>query len=128
MVLLCLKFLTSEVSSAVGYKLLCNYLSMSLTKSTFCGFFLNIISCTTVSGLQTLIKCANHYINEHGLAFNASKTSCVIFGKCYFEQPKWLVYSGIIYKKKYDQVISQYKVNCVAVINIANAYQLAGGY
>ncbi len=44
-----------------------------------------------MSGLQTLIKCANHYINEHGLAFNASKTSCVIFGKCCFEQPKWFL-------------------------------------
>ncbi len=32
------KFLTSEVSSTVGYKLLCRYLSMSLPKSTFCGF------------------------------------------------------------------------------------------
>ncbi len=39
------KFLTSEVSSTVGYKLLCSYLSMSLTKSTFCGGVLNIMSC-----------------------------------------------------------------------------------
>ncbi len=44
-----------------------------------------------MSDLQTLIRCANHYITEHGLAFNASKTSCVIFGKCYFEQPKWFL-------------------------------------
>ncbi len=40
----------------------------------------------TVSGLQTLIKCANHYTTDHGLAFNAFKTSCVIFGKYYFKQ------------------------------------------
>ncbi len=33
------KFLRSEVSSTVGYKLLCSYLSMSLTKSTFCVVF-----------------------------------------------------------------------------------------
>ncbi len=46
---------------------------------------------TTVSGLQTLIKCDNHYITEHRLAFNASKTSHVIFGKCFFEQPKWFL-------------------------------------
>ncbi len=44
-----------------------------------------------MSGLQTLFKCANHYITENGLAFNASKTSGVIFGKCYFEQPKWFL-------------------------------------
>ncbi len=68
---------------------------------------------TTVSGLQTFIKCANHYITEHGPAFNASKTSCVIFGKCYFEQPKWFLnetelkcdnemkYLGAILSKKY---------------------------
>ena len=44
---------------------------------------------------------------------NASKTSCVIFGKCYFEQPKWFLngtelkcdnemkYLGAILSKKY---------------------------
>ncbi len=45
----CYCFTTSEVSSTVGYNLLCSYLSMSLTKSTFC-VFLNkyIISCTYI--------------------------------------------------------------------------------
>ncbi len=36
-------FLTSEVISTVGYKLLCSYLSMSLSKSTFL-FCFNVIS------------------------------------------------------------------------------------
>ncbi len=66
-----------------------------------------------MSGLKTLITCANHYITEHGLKFNASKTSYVIFGKCYFEQLKWVLngtelkcdnemkYLGVILSKKY---------------------------
>jgi hypothetical protein len=68
---------------------------------------------TTVSGLQTMIECANLYVIEHGLCFNASKTSCVTFGKCHFERPTWslngielpvddeLNYLGAILSKKY---------------------------
>ena len=44
---------------------------------------------TTVTGLQRLINVANKYITEHGLSFNPSKTSCVIFGKRYLENPTW---------------------------------------
>ncbi len=44
----------------------------------------------TVTGLQTLIQRANKYITDHGLSFNASKTSCVTFGKCHLEpSPVW---------------------------------------
>ncbi len=54
------KFLTSEVSSTVGYKLLCSYLTMSLTKSSFCGFFcgfFNIISSIYIQVFLLAISC-----------------------------------------------------------------------
>lgn len=66
-----------------------------------------------MSGLQTLIKCTDHYKTEHKMAFNATKTICVTFGKCYFEQPKWFLngtevkcdnemnYLGTVISKKY---------------------------
>jgi hypothetical protein len=40
--------------------------------------------------LQKLIDVANNYLNEHDLNFNAQKTKCTIFGKCFFVQnPSW---------------------------------------
>ncbi len=63
--------------------------------------------------LGELINYANHYITEHGVAFNAAQTRCVIYGKCYFKQPKWFLngteskfddkikYLGAIFSKKH---------------------------
>ena len=42
----------------------------------------DILLCsTTPTGLQDLINTANKYINENGLRFNPSKTSCLLVGK-----------------------------------------------
>ena len=42
----------------------------------------DILLCsTTPTGLQDLINTANKYINENGLCFNPSKTSCLLVGK-----------------------------------------------
>ncbi len=48
-----------------------------------------LLTSATVTGLQKLIMYANKYIIEHGLSFNAKKTTCVTFGKCYVERPAW---------------------------------------
>ena len=48
-----------------------------------------LFSLTSV-GLQTLINIANRYITNHGLAFNPSKTECMISGGNPFSvQPEW---------------------------------------
>ncbi len=70
--------LTENLSNSFG--------GLRITKTSYNVFIYAdelLLICTTVSGLQTPIKCANHYMTEHGLAFNASRTSCVIFGKSY---------------------------------------------
>ncbi len=92
-----------------------------------------------MSGLQTLIKCANHYIIEHRLAFNASKTSCVVFGKCYFEQPKWFLngtelkcdnemkYLGAILLKKYTHQQERLKASHKAFYGSQGSGMCANG-
>ncbi len=50
------KFLTSEVSSTVGYKLLCSYLNMSLTKSTFFCFVLSLLTIDKFRSESELLK------------------------------------------------------------------------
>ena len=44
----------------------------------------------SVTGLQKLMDVANKYVINHGLSFNAKKSSCSVFGKHYLElEPKW---------------------------------------
>ena len=44
----------------------------------------------TASGLQYLINTATAYIESHGLRFNPSKTSCVLFGPHTLQtRPEW---------------------------------------
>ena len=44
---------------------------------------------STSTGLQSLIDKASIYLNDHGLRFNAEKTKCCIFGKCFLETASW---------------------------------------
>ena len=51
-----------------------------------------LISSTSVTGLQCLINKANRYIKQHGLRFNPSKTSCMLFGNNPFDSlPVWTI-------------------------------------
>ena len=51
----------------------------------------------TVTGLQRMIDHANTYVCENGLSFNASKTKCVIYGKCYLDpKPTWNLSGNIL--------------------------------
>ena len=44
----------------------------------------------SVTGLQKLMDVANKYVINHGLSFNAKKSSCSVFGKHYLEsEPQW---------------------------------------
>ena len=48
--------------------------------------------CTTVTGLQSLMNVANSYVKDHGLRFNANKTSGFIMGSNPFTTvPKWSI-------------------------------------
>ena len=53
----------------------------------------DILLCsTTPTGLQDLINTANKYINENGLRFNPTKTSCLLVGKNPFtSMPEWVI-------------------------------------
>ena len=51
-----------------------------------------LLTSSTVTGLQSLINFANNYVTEHGLSFNATKSNCITFGKCYLQpNPVWSV-------------------------------------
>ena len=60
-----------------------------------------LLTSSTVTGLQSLIDFANQYVTSHGLSFNASKSSTIIFGKHYFyENPVWYVNNNAIVTKE----------------------------
>ena len=45
---------------------------------------------TSVTGLQSMIDTANTYMNQHGVHFNSTKTTCMIYGDNPFvELPRW---------------------------------------
>ena len=80
------------------YKDLINMLSESNNGVTIKGINYNVycyaddilISSTSVTGLQSMIDTANTYINQHGLHFNSTKTTCMIYGDNPFvELPRW---------------------------------------
>jgi hypothetical protein len=68
-----------------------------LSYNVFCYADDLLLTSTTVTGLQKLIDHANTYITNHGLSFNATKSSCIIFGKNSFvKQPSWLLNNSSI--------------------------------
>jgi len=49
-----------------------------------------LLASTTPTGLQSLIDISVAYINKHGLRFNPSKTTCLVYGKHTFTTaPQW---------------------------------------
>ena len=51
-----------------------------------------LLTSLTTTGLQKLIDKANDYVLRHGISFNANKSTCVVFGKNYFNSPlQWKI-------------------------------------
>jgi hypothetical protein len=62
------------------------------TYNVFCYAADILLSSTTPSGLQSLIDLAVNYIAKHGLRFNPSKTTCMIYGSNpFYKQPEWYI-------------------------------------
>ena len=56
-----------------------------------------LLTSSTCTGLQKLIDVANDYLSDHGLNFNAGKSKCKIFGKCFLEpHPSWNLGGNIL--------------------------------
>jgi exonuclease III len=52
---------------------------------------------TTVTGLQSLINCANVYVTNHGLSFNPGKTKCILTGSNPFtSDPSWYIGENVL--------------------------------
>ena len=90
--------LTSPFIFKVCYKDLIDELSACDNGISIKGNMFNVycyaddilISGTSVTGLHCLINKANRYIKQHGLRFNPSKTSCMLFGNNPFDSlPVW---------------------------------------
>ena len=75
----------------------------AMSYNVFCYADDILICSLTVTGLQKMIDIAQMYISSHGLAFNPSKTECVIFGNCYFKsRPSW--YLGGVSLSEHDYI------------------------
>ena len=56
-----------------------------------------LLMSSTSTGLQYLIDKANNYITSYGLRFNAEKTKCATFGKCFLNpKPAWNINGAIL--------------------------------
>ena len=92
--------LTSPFIFNVFYKDLIDELSACHNGVSIKGNMFNVycyaddilISSTSVTGLQCLINKAKRYIKQHGLRFNPSETSCMLFGNNPFDSlPVWTI-------------------------------------
>ena len=54
-----------------------------------------LLTSATSTGLQTLINSCQKYVEEHGLCFNPTKTSCTVIGKSPFTTEATFYISGV---------------------------------
>ena len=54
-----------------------------------------LLTSATSTGLQTLINACQKYVEEHGLCFNPTKTSCTVIGKSPFTTEATFYISGV---------------------------------
>ena len=54
-----------------------------------------LLASATSTGLQTLINSCQKYVEEHGLCFNPTKTSCTVIGKSPFTTEATFYISGV---------------------------------
>ena len=54
-----------------------------------------LLTSATSTGLHTLINSCQKYVEEHGLCFNPTKTSCTVIGKSPFTTEATFYISGV---------------------------------
>ncbi len=54
-----------------------------------------LLTSVTSTGLQTLMNSCQKYVEEHGLCFNPTKTSCMVIGKSPFTTEATSYISGV---------------------------------